>query len=68
MDPEQIIREYRQAYEMTNAKPAPAVTYNRGWFRIGHPSSPHRGKELLRFRDVLLDRAAKATVTNGEQP
>jgi hypothetical protein len=67
MDKEQIIREYQQAYELANGKAAPVVTYNRGWFRVGHPSSPHRASEILRFRDVLLERAAKAPMTNGER-
>ena len=68
METEQLIREYRQSYELANGKVAPPVTYARGWFRIGNPSSCHRRSEIIRFRDVLLDRAAKKngpTHSNG---
>jgi hypothetical protein len=69
METMQLINEYRQAYEMANGKPAPTVTYSRGWFRVGYPSSPQRRRDLMRARDVLLDRAAKngPAISNGER-
>jgi len=68
METMQLINEYREAYQMANGSDPPAVTYSRGWFRIGHPSRPVRRRQLMQFRDVLLDRAAKKTsssIPNG---
>lgn len=70
METKQLIREYRAAYELSNGEVAPPVTYTRGWFRIGNASSCHRRSEIIRFRDVLLDRAAKrntSEVPNGHR-
>jgi hypothetical protein len=68
METEELISEYRKAYELANAKAAPVVIYKHGWFRIGHPSYPYRRKDMIRALGVLQERAAQkdALVMNGK--
>jgi hypothetical protein len=54
---DKLISEYRSAYTISNGCEAPCVTYTRGWFRVGHPSTPYRRKKIEQMRDTLLSRA-----------
>ena len=54
---ENLAREWQRAYEAANDKPAPAVRWSRGWFRITIDDGPlgkgYRRKELELMRDNL---------------
>lgn len=58
MNPETLIAEYLAAYEAANGKPAPNLSYERGWFRISHGTyygTRHRRIEIEKMRDRLLE-------------
>ncbi len=52
-----LITNYRAAYEAANDKTAPTVTYRNGWYVVGNPSykySPkYRAKVLMEMTERL---------------
>lgn len=57
---QQIIEEYKAEYFRTNGKPI-EVTYNHGWYSIGHKQAPEnvRRKDILTFTDRLRQRPTR---------
>lgn len=57
-----IISAWREAYRAANGRPAPAVSYERGWFIMKDPYTVrYRRSELaqatMRLRDRVKDRS-----------
>ena len=56
---ERLIRNYREAYERANGKPAPIVTYSiGGWFKFGNSGVGYRRAAVEEMLECLRERPA----------
>lgn len=59
LPPEQIIAEYRSAYEAANEKPLFLIRYERGWFLVGQGDGAptrYRGAQIIHMTGQLWGR------------
>ena len=57
MKDETLVARWQKAYEAYNHRPAPEITYNRGWYRIHNGwSQPFRHWKLGRMAESLEER------------
>lgn len=61
-DPDQVMQSYAAAYMAANSKPAPDISYERGWFtmrssRAGGLPQKYRRRQIERMRERLAEYA-----------